>query len=356
MLILHRYLLREALIASTLTLLVLLGVISALFLAELLAEAAQGELPGGSVLVLLLLRMPEALMMIAPLALMTGLLLTLGRAHEQSEMTVLRAAGVSFNACFAPLSVLIVGWAVMLLVVSGWVAPYAVDRTGTLMVDAARQAVVAGLQSGQFERMDSGRLTVYVGQVDADSGRLQDVLIHHDDPEQPELLSAESGRIWLDREEGSRYLSLINGHQVRHGPEPATAPIRVMRFARNDIRLPPPELESATGNEMAARLPSLLPPESPAERREWQWRLAPALAALILGVLAIPLSYRSPRQGRWGSVVMALALYLVYSNAIQAGLVMMERHQATSGPGLWPVHGVLMFAAGLLWLRHRRQW
>jgi len=356
MLILHRYLLREAFIASTLTLLVLLGVISALFLAELLAEAAQGEVPGSSVLLLLLLRLPEAIMMIAPLALMTGLLLALGRAHEQSEMTVLRAAGLGFNACFAPLGVLIAGWAILLLVVSGWIAPYAVDRTGGLMLDAARQTVVGSLQSGQFERLDHGRLTVYVGEVDAGSGRLQNVFIHHDDPDQPELLSAESGRIWLDSEDGSRYLSLLDGHQLRHGPDPATAPLREMRFARNDIRLPPPELESSVGNEMAARLPTLLPPESAAERREWQWRLAPPLAALILGCLAIPLSYRAPRQGRWGSVVLALALYLVYSNAIQAGLVMMERHQASSGPGLWPVHGVLLFAASLLWFRHRRRW
>ena len=129
-----------------------------------------------------------------------------------------------------------------------------------------------------------------------------------------------------------------------------------MRFARNDIRLPPPELAGGQSGEMAARLPELLAPETPVERREWQWRLAAPLAALMLGALAVPLSHRAPRQGRWGSVVMALALYLVYSNAIQAGLVMMERRDAMSGPGLWPIHAILLLATAMLWLRHQQRW
>lgn len=356
MLILHRYLLRESFLASAMTLLVLLGVISALFLAELLAEAAQGQLPGGSVLLLLLLRQPEAMMMVGPLALLTGILLALGRLHEQSEMTVIRAAGVGFGQCFLPLGVLIGSWALALLLVSGWLAPLAVERTGTLMAEAARQAVIGGLQPGRFEHFDRGRLTVHVGAVDASDGRLEDVLIHHDDAEQPEMISSASGRVWLDSTDGSRYLSLVSGYQVQHGTDPGGAPVREMDFARNDIRLPPPELGDGVSVEMAAALPALWPPQTPAERREWQWRMAPPLAALILAALAVPLAYRAPRQGRWGSLVLALALYLIYSNAIQAGLVMMEQRNATSGPGLWPIHGVLMLAAAGFWLRHQRQW
>ena len=356
MLILHRYLLREGLLGSVMTLLVLLGVVSALFLAELLAEAAQGQLPAASVLLLLLLRLPEAVMMVAPLALLTGLLLALGRFHEQSEITVIRAVGMGFGACFRPLFWLIGAWALALLLVSGWLAPLAVERTGHLMAEAARQAIVGGLEPGRFQRFDRGGLTVYVGAVDGSDGSLQNILIQHDDPDQPEVLSAATGRIWLDAADGSRYLSLLSGYQVQHGPDPASGPVREMRFERNDIRLPPPDVGGLGQPEMAAPLPVLWPPESPAERREWQWRLAPPLAVLVLGVLAIPLAYRSPRQGRWGSVVLALGLYLIYSNAIQAGLVMMEQRASPSGPGLWPVHAVLVFAAAWLWWHRRRTW
>lgn len=356
MLILHRYLLREGLVASLMSLAVFLGVISALFLAELLADAAQGLLPARSVLLLLLLRLPEAAMMVGPLALLTGLLLALGRLHEQSEMTVLRAGGLGFYRAFAPVGLLAGGWALLLLLVSGWLAPYAVERTGDLMAEAARQAVVAGLQPGQFERLDRGRLTLYVGGVDAVSDELSEVLIQHADPEQPEVLSAARGRLWMDPADGSRYLSLIDGHQLRHGHDPLAEPLRDMRFARNDIRLPTPDIGAGEDGEMASRLPQLWPPATSAERREWQWRLAAPLAALILGALAVPLSHRAPRQGRWGSLVIALGLYLIYSNAIQAGLVMMEQRDALSGPGLWPVHGLVALTAIALLIQHRRRW
>jgi lipopolysaccharide export system permease protein len=58
---------------------------------------------------------------------------------------------------------LAVAWAGGLLLVAGWLAPMALERTGGLMADAARHALVAGLQPGQFESMDQGRLTIYVG-------------------------------------------------------------------------------------------------------------------------------------------------------------------------------------------------
>lgn len=356
MLILHRYILRESLVASMTSLAVFLGVISALFLAELLGEAAQGQLPTASVILLLLLRLPEAIMMVGPLALLIGLLLALGRMHEQSEMTIVRMGGAAFTQCFAPVLLLVGAWATVLVLIAGWMAPYAVERGGEVMTAAARQALVAGLQPGQFERFDGGRLTVYVGGFDSGDGALSEILIQHADPEQPELITAASGRLWMDPADGSRYLSLVDGYQVRHGADPTQAPLRELRFARNDIRLPSPDSGERLDPEMTARLPALLRPLSPDQRRELQWRLAPSLAALVLGLLAVPLSYRSPREGRWGSLVLALGLYLVYSNAIQAGLVMMEQRSAMSGPGLWPIHGALVVAAAWLWLRQRRRW
>lgn len=356
MLILHRLILREALLASLMSLAILLGVVSALFLAELLGEAAQGRLPGGLVFLMLLLRLPDALMMVGPLALLTGLLLALGRMHEHSEMTVMRGAGAGFWSCFAPVLVLAGLWAGGLLIVAGWVTPHALERSSELSAMAARQTVLGGLQPGQFERFDSGRLTVFVGALDADAGELVELFIHHADPERPEVVTAASGRLWIDPADGSRYLSLVDGQQIQHGLDPAATPLRDLEFARNDIRLPSLEEVELFAPEALAPLPALWPPASATERRELQWRLAPALAALVLGALAVPLAYRSPRQGRWGSLVLALTLYLIYSNAIQAGLVLMENRATLAGPGLWPLHGLLAAVTAVLCLMRARRW
>ncbi|MFU8832656.1 MAG: LPS export ABC transporter permease LptF [Wenzhouxiangella sp.] len=356
MLILQRYLLREGLVASVLSLLVFLGVILALFLAELLGDAAQGRLPAASILALLALRIPEAVLLIGPLALMIGLLLSFGRLAEQSEVVVMRAGGASFARCLAPVLLLASLWSAALFGVAGWLAPTAIDRTAGLLADAARFALVAGLQPGQFENLDHGRLTIYIGSVDRADGGLTDVFVRHSDPEFPEILTAARGRLWADPLDDSRYLSLHDGHQVRHPAKLGAGSLRDMHFARNDIRLPMPTMSSGVDGELVQTLPQLWPPQSPAAHREWHWRLAAPAAALVLGLLAIPLAHRLPRQGRWGSLVLALAIYLFYSNAIHAGLIVMEQRGTASGPGLWPLHGAIGLLGVVLMVRQWRRW
>ncbi|NBD96016.1 MAG: LPS export ABC transporter permease LptF [Gammaproteobacteria bacterium] len=355
MLILQRYILKQGLLASLLSLLVFLGVVSALFLAELLGEAAQGELPGGSVLLMLGLRLPEAIMLVGPLALLTGLLMTLGRLQEESELVVMRSGGLPYRRLLRPVVAVAALWAGGLLVVSGWLSPMAVERSATLLADAARNAMVAGLRSGQFNRLNQGHTTVYVGGIDRRSDELSDIFIQHLEDGSAQVLTASRGRLWQPGDDEGRYLLLTDGYQVQHAARPLGGPMREMRFARNELKLPAPE-DPSDESESSYRLPALWPPASPAERREWHWRLAAPLAGLMLGLLALPLSSRKPRQGRHGSVITALILYLVYSNAVHGGLIVMEQHDAMRGPGLWPVHGALAALVAILFWRHWRAW
>lgn len=355
MLILQRYILWQSLLASLLSLVVFLGVVSALFLAELLGEAAQGELPGGSVLLMLALRLPEATMLVGPLALLTGLLMTLGRLQEESELVVMRSAGLAYRRLLRPIFAVALLWAGGLLAVSGWLSPMAVERSATLLADAARSAMVAGLRPGQFDRLNQGRTTVYVGGIDRRSDELSDIFIQHMEGGSTQLLTAGRGRLWLPGEDEDRYLLLSDGYQVQHFSEPLVGGIREMRFARNELKLPSPE-DVSVESESRLLLPQLWPPTTPSQRREWHWRLAAPLAGFLLGLLALPLSSRKPRQGRHASVVAALVLYLVYSNAVHGGLILMEQHDAMRGPGLWPVHAALALLVGGLFWRHWRAW
>ncbi len=355
MLILQRYVLRQGLAASVLSLIVFLAVVSALFLAELLGEAAQGELPGASVLLMLALRMPEAIMLVGPLALLTGVLLTLGRLQEESELVIFRSAGLAFSQLLRPVAVIALLWAGGLLVISGWVSPMAVDRSADLLAEAARSAMVAGLQPGQFDRLNQGRTTVYIGGIERGSEELSDLFIHHIEGDSSELLTARSGRLWVPDAGGGPYLLLVDGRQVHHGWPGLDGPLREMHFEYNELRLPTRE-DAGVEGESRILLPELWLAESSAERREWHWRLAAPIAGLLLGMLALPLAARRPRQGRYASVVAALLLYLVYSNTVHAGLIVMEQADSMDGPGLWPIHAGLAVLVGVLMWRYRRHW
>ena len=57
-----------------------------------------------------------------------------------------------------------------------------------------------------------------------------------------------------------------------------------------------------------------------------------------------------------GVFVAALLLYLIYSNAVHAGLIVMEQRDTMQGSGLWPVHAALAALVLVLMWRYRRHW
>jgi lipopolysaccharide export system permease protein len=78
------------------------------------------------------------------------------------------------------------------------------------------------------------------------------------------VLTAAHGRLWANPEDDARYLSLIDGYQVRHRSGLADGELREIRFARNDIRLPVPTLVAGSEGELIQTLPALWPPETAA--------------------------------------------------------------------------------------------
>jgi len=88
-----------------------------------------------------------------------------------------------------------------------------------------------------------------------------------------------------------------------------------------------------------------------------QSRISIPLAALLLALLAVPLSYTSPREGRFGKIAIAILIYIPYANL----LVLMRKWIAAgtvpSWVGLWPIHIlVLALIAYLLIKRVGWRW
>lgn len=352
---LTRHLTIECLKAGLLSLTVLLGVVMALFMAELLGDLARGRMPGGTVLELLALRLPEAVMLVGPLALLTGLLLALGQLGQDRELVIMRASGMGPGRLLVVVLAVALGWSAVMLGVSGWLAPLAAERTAELMTRVDEEALMAGIRPGHFQPIGPGGMTVYVGAVEEDSRRLREIFVHHEGPEGPELVTAQRGRVWVDPDDGARYLSLDDGQHLRHARGNGGWPLSRVDFAENDLRLPPPADSTGQRPLERMRLPELAVSGRAGVLREWHWRIAPVAASAVLALLAVPLSLAQPRGGRFVSVIAALLVYLAYSHAVHLGLVWLER-EATWPGGLWPAHGLVAAIAVVMWMRLARRW
>jgi lipopolysaccharide export system permease protein len=85
---------------------------------------------------------------------------------------------------------------------------------------------------------------------------------------------------------------------------------------------------------------------------ELEWRIGLPISAAILALLAIPLSYVNPRAGRSLNLVLAIILYMFYSNLISVTNTWVGQGKLAPGIGLWGIH-TLMFGVVILMFYRR---
>lgn len=351
--ILQKYILREWSLTFVAVTLVLLVVMFGVTLGEMLNDIAGGRLPPGLLGELVALKIPDVLATILPLAVFIAVIWGLGRLYRDQEMAVMRASGFNWTLMMRPLFNLVLPVAALLLAIGLVIAPLATQTAQERLEEAFRTASEWGLQTGQFHVLRDGNLVLYVEAVEKDGQTLRNVFIRQKNDGREQVWVAEKGYYWLNVQTGERFLTLENGQITEGGAE--TLDFGIIRFSRNDLRVPEPERSNSAPDIEALPSQVLLNSGNRVERTEFQWRLSPATAIVILGLLAIPLSHSRPREGRGGRVVLGILVYVVYAN-----LLYMSRSWVADGvlpllPGMWWVHGVFGVIAVVWLLRQGRK-
>jgi lipopolysaccharide export system permease protein len=95
----------------------------------------------------------------------------------------------------------------------------------------------------------------------------------------------------------------------------------------------------------------LLSTTSAADKAELQWRLAIPISALLLVLLAIPLSFVDPRAGRSLNLIFALVIYVIYNNILSIFQAWVTQGRLSASIGLWPVHAFFAFLVFYMFYR-----
>jgi len=352
LIILQKYFFREWAWTFLATAVVLLTVMLGVSLGEMLGDIAGGRMPSGLLGTLILLKMPYVLGTILPLSAFIAVIWGLGRIYRDQEMAVMRASGFHWRLMLRPLFLLLLPISAFLLFSNLVLTPLAAAATQQSLEDAFRNAAEWGLQTGKFHVLRDGNLVLYVEEVEKDGRTLNHVFIQQRDGDREQVWAAEKGYYWLDPETGNRFLTLENG-RITEGGE-ASLDFGIMQFARNDLRLPEPE-ERARSDALEARPTSvILFSDDPEEVTELQWRLTPALAVLVLGLLAIPLGHSAPREGRGGRAILGVLAYIVYANGLYMCRSWMAKGELPLWLGLWWVHLLVLVVAVMLLRRQGR--
>jgi lipopolysaccharide export system permease protein len=329
---------------------VLLIVMIGVSLGELLSDVAGGRMPSGLMGTLILLKMPDVLSTIIPLSIFVSIIWGTGRMYRDQEMSVMRASGFNWLMLLRPLFNLLMPVAVFLLAMDLFVAPKAAGTVQQKLEEAYRTAAEWGLQTGQFHVLKGGDLVLYVESVDKDGRTLRNIFIQQRQDDREQVWSAKQGYYWLDQETGERYLTLEDGQITEGGA--VTLDFGIMHFSRNDLRLPEPEHRIKTASLEARASSDIMLSAQLEDIAEIQWRVSPAIAIIVLGMLAIPLSHSAPREGRGGRVILGILTYTVYANILYMWRSWIARGDLPPVFGLWWVH-LLVFSIALVWLKRQ---
>jgi lipopolysaccharide export system permease protein len=349
--ILQKYILREWFWTSLAVSIVLLVVLLGAYLGDMLKDIAGGRVPAGLMSMQLLLHMPETLGNILPLAGFVAVMWGLGRLYRDQEMAVMRSSGFGWKQLLKPLFSLMIPLAGLLLVLGLIIAPTTARMAEQQLEQAFRSAAVWGLQAGKFHVLRHGDLVLYAEAIEADGSTMRNIFIKQRQQEREQIWVAQRGRYWMDSDTGDRYLVLEDGNVTDVAP--GQLDLRVLHFARNDLRLPEPEFRKQRESKISSK-PSieLLKDGSAESIAELQWRLSPAITVIILGLLAIPLAHSQPREGRGVRVILGILIYLLYGNTLYLCRSWVADGYLSTYIGMWWVH-IVFFIISFVWVRRQ---
>ncbi|MFW1678496.1 LPS export ABC transporter permease LptF [Pontibacter sp. JAM-7] len=345
--IVFRYLSREVLLSMLAVTAVLLVIIMSGRLVSYLAQVASGSLDADVLLQIIVYRLPDFLQLILPLGLFLGFLLGYGRLYLESEMTVLEACGMSHRRLLAYAMGPAVLVALCVAVLSLWLAPLGALHSNLIFDQQKQRGELDALVPGRFQQPARSPRVVYTESL-SETGRLGLVFSAERNPQNKRLqiTLAEAGQTRVVPELNERYLVLEQGR--RYEGVPGQGDFTELRFAEYGTLLPNKTQTLRYPRVEALPTGGLFGSDKAAERAQLHWRLSLPVLALVVTMLAVPLSRVNPRQGRYGRLVPSIVIYLVY-----LAILSNVKSQVAEGDApsllLWLVHfGFILLALNML--------
>jgi len=343
--ILDRYLIKEMLMTWLAVTAVLLVIMVSNVLARSLSKVTEGAIAGDALLSLVAVKSVSSLVTLIPLGLYLGVLLAHGRFYRDNEISVMQACGAGWRALFRPTAQVGVLAVVLIAVLTIFVSPWAARTEQSLKQSLQEESGVGLLSAGKFVESSDGKAVFFTQFINQRKTQFENVFMYRQRGYQ------------IDKATGNEYLVLTDG-QTAIG-QAGQAEYTITTFKRQGVLRPRRDTPEMELRHKSKTMTQLLDSATLGDKAELQWRVSVPLAALLLALLAVPLGYTSPRQGRFAKIALAILIYIPYANFLALARKSIASGAIPPWVGLWPVHivvvaliiALLIRRVGWHWLR-----
>ncbi|MCL4747450.1 MAG: LPS export ABC transporter permease LptF [Burkholderiaceae bacterium] len=320
-------------------------------LIRMLGRAASGKVDTASLIPLIVFSAINALPVLLVLTLYVSVLIAVTRAYRDSEMVIWFASGRSLLHWVRPVLGFAAPFVALIAALTFAVSPWANRQSSEYKQRFEQREDVSQISAGQFRESASADRVFFVESLSEDQQSVRNVFVTQRGGERVSIVAAVSGRIEA-RHDGERFLVLEKGR--RYDGEETGPAFRVMEFERYGLRLEPRLTDLRDDSAKVKTTFELIADPVPRNLGELVWRIGLPISAAALALLAIPLSSINPRVGRSINLIVALLIYVTYSNLLSLTQAWVAQERLPFSLGVWLIHAVLLAGvAALFWRRIR---
>ncbi len=311
-------------------------------LVRYLGDAASGVITSEAVAALLGFSLVGYLPVILSLTLFIAVLLTLTRSYRDSEMVVWFSAGLSLAGWVRPVMMFALPVVGAIALLSFVLTPWSIQQSAEYRRQLDSRDEVAAVSPGVFRESKRAERVYFVEGLAPGEKAVKNVFMQSVQNGKLGVMVSQSG-YQETAPNHDKFMVLVDGR--RYEGEAGSAEFSILEFQRYAVRVE--TYEATVGETSPKQLTTgqLLRERTPANLGEFLWRLGLPVSALVLALMAIPLSFVNPRAGRSLNLIFALLLYMTYSNLVSIAQAWVAQEKLNFAVGMWVVHVVM---AGLL--------
>lgn len=326
----------------------LLAILASTQLIRLLKDAAGGRIAPEAVASLLGFAALNFMPILLSLTLFVAVLLTLSRAYRDSEMVVWFSCGQPLTAWIRPVMKFAAPIVLAIAVLAGFLSPWANYNTAEYKQRLSARSDVSQVSPGAFREAKRGQRVFFVESIADDASRVGNVFVASMQEGKLGVVMSDTGYQEF-APNGDRFVVLEHGR--RYEVEPGKPEFRVMEFERYKVRTEDGEAKPTERSPNRLPITELVLETSNQARGELLWRIGMPVSAIILALMAIPLSYVNPRAGRSANMLIAILIYAIYSNMISVSQAWVAQGKLSFWIGVWAAHAVMLVPLLLLFYK-----
>ena len=333
---------------------VLIAIIVTHQLIMFLGRAASGTVEPEAVVALIGFALLAYLPVLLALALFISVLVALSRSYRDSEMPIWFSSGLSIVAWVKPVLKFGVPIALVTALLSLVLTPWAFQESAAFERLLRNKDDVARIAPGSFIEARGSNRVFFVDNTSPDNTAVNNVFVQYNQNGRFGVVVSEKGKTEIAAN-GDKFLVLTNGR--RYEGTPGALDFRIVDFDVQKLRIEAKEARAEEPTNKQLSTLTLITEPTPERLAELHWRIALPVAAIVLSLMAIPLSFVNPRSGTSWNGVFAVVVFFLYYNTLSIFQGWTAQGHIPGWLGVTPVHLgmvvilVLLFSKALFGFR-----